>query len=250
MFAQLSDKNFTPVEKDIFSFIMKNPEKVSQMRVKDLAESVHVAPSSVIKFIHKIKFNSFYEFKAYLKQNIMPPQSKIASKEVFVGQGDMDCLPENFKTLIHEISECLIQRQFVYCVGLSGSGILAHYAKHQLSIVGCIAILIDDTFAPFFSLPPLNQDCAVIFFSVSGKTKELLGVLDRLVANDISVISVTNGSDNPLASKATINFPYEVKKERINLTAEVSSQVPVLYMIESLSREIYQAKLSGNSQPT
>ncbi|MDR0921128.1 MAG: MurR/RpiR family transcriptional regulator [Lactobacillales bacterium] len=244
MFEQLSDKLFTSAEKDIFSFIMQHPERVSQMRVKDLAESVHVAPSSIIKFIHKIHFKSFYDFKSYLKQNITPTKTT----NLVSGQITLDCLPENYEDLIASIAECLTKHQLVYCVGLGGSGILAEYAKHQLSIFGCITLLVKDSFAPFFTLLPLKQDCAVIFFSVSGKTKELLNIINPLLANNIDVISVTNGSANPLAEKATISFPYHVKKERIHMTAEVSTQLPVLFMIESLSRQIYRTKLIENKK--
>lgn len=243
MFQQLNSSNLTPVEKDIFSYIIKNPKQVSQMRVKDLADSVHVAQSSVIKFIHKMKFNSFYELKAYLKQNITPLNINESKSDNLLGDFNADCLPNDMDSIIDSMAECLIKCQFVYCVGLSSSGILANYAKHQLSIVGCTAILIDDPFSPFFSMPNLSQDCAVIIFSVSGKTKELLNLTNRLVEGHINIISVTNGSNNPLAERSTINFPYRVEKVRINLTSEISSQLPVLFMIELLSKKIYQSKL-------
>ena len=56
------------VDMTIYRYIEQNNDKVIYMRVRDIAQGAHVSSSSVMRFIHKIGFNSFPEFKAYLKK--------------------------------------------------------------------------------------------------------------------------------------------------------------------------------------
>ena len=61
--------SLSTVDMSIYRYIEQNSDKVIYMRVRDIAQNAHVSNSSVMRFIHKIGFNSFPEFKAYLKNN-------------------------------------------------------------------------------------------------------------------------------------------------------------------------------------
>ena len=70
--------SLSDVELSVYRFVVNNPEKVAYMRVRDIAKKTHVANSSVMRFVHKIGFASFPEFKAYLKninQTVAPQKA-------------------------------------------------------------------------------------------------------------------------------------------------------------------------------
>ncbi len=55
------------VDMTIYSYVTQNNEKVAYMRVRDIAKNAHVSNSSVMRFVHKVGFSSFPEFKAFIK---------------------------------------------------------------------------------------------------------------------------------------------------------------------------------------
>lgn len=57
----------TEVDMAIYRYIVDHDEQVPYMRVRDLAEGAHVSNSSIMRFIHKIGYISFPEFKVSFK---------------------------------------------------------------------------------------------------------------------------------------------------------------------------------------
>lgn len=51
------------VDLAVYRYIVDHDEQVPYMRVRDLATGAHVSNSSVMRFIHKIGYSSFPEFK-------------------------------------------------------------------------------------------------------------------------------------------------------------------------------------------
>jgi Transcriptional regulators len=68
------------VDMAIYRYIVDHDEQVPLMRVRDLARGAHVSNSSVMRFIHKIGYSSFPEFKVSFKsenQDLMRSKSDV-----------------------------------------------------------------------------------------------------------------------------------------------------------------------------
>lgn len=64
------------VDMAIYRFFTENVEKVPYMRVRDIATEAHVSNSSVMRFIHKLNYDSFPEFKVSFRSEQRRSQTK------------------------------------------------------------------------------------------------------------------------------------------------------------------------------
>jgi len=75
--------------------------------------------------------------------------------------------------------------------------------------------------------------------SVSGETEQILEQTEILIERGSKIISITNTSGNTLAKHSDVNLAYHLTPETINKTVNITSQVPVAYLVETLARKNY-----------
>ena len=99
---------------------------------------------------------------------------------------------------------------------------------------------IDDPFYP----APTDQfeKCLLIAFSNSGETKEVIDQLRLYRGVQSKIISITNDSNSTIAKMSDLTIPYFIKKVILPNTKNISSQVPVVYIIERICRKLQTQK--------
>lgn len=108
--------SLSDVELSVYRFVVNNPEKVAYMRVRDIAKKTHVANSSVMRFVHKIGFASFPEFKAYLKNinQTVAPQKALT----FIDQQNF---PNDIENKLRVVADQLYQSDNIPIMGTGNS---------------------------------------------------------------------------------------------------------------------------------
>lgn len=247
MFDSFDKKDYTELDQLVMRYIQMNLDKVAYMRVRELADAIHVAPATVLRFTKKAGFDSFPELRLAIKQEL-----KKRKKLLEQGYSDRSLLPENvftddFEEKINQIVEKIAQASLILCVGMGTSGIMAEYAAKQLTTIGyrCFA-----STAPY--LPGLSQreeqhpKDVTLIFSVSGETIEIVQSAKLLKKSHNFVVSITNQSANPLAKVTDMNLSYDTSYNRIHYNMDISSQLPVMFIIETLIKKLY-GKHAANS---
>lgn len=112
--------------------------------------------------------------------------------------------------------------------------------QHVFSNVGYYSQYIDDPFYP----APTDQfeKCLLIAFSNSGETKEVIDQLRLYRGVQSKIISITNDSNSTIAKMSDLTIPYFIKKVILPNTKNISSQVPVVYIIERICRKLQTQK--------
>lgn len=113
-------------------------------------------------------------------------------------------------------------------------------AARFFSNVGYYSQYIDDPFYP----APTDQfeKCLLIAFSNSGETKEVIDQLRLYRGVQSKIISITNDSNSTIAKMSDLTIPYFIKKVILPNTKNISSQVPVVYIIERICRKLQTQK--------
>ncbi|MCT3585756.1 MurR/RpiR family transcriptional regulator [Lactobacillus amylovorus] len=227
--------SLSAIDMTIYRYVTENKDEVVYMRVRDIAQNAHVSNSSVMRFIHKVGFSSFPEFKSYLKNLDLNMKGPIKFK--FIG-------PNNFPNDIHDkitmVADLIYQSDNVITIGLGDSAFLAGYAARKLAALGINSEAITDPFYPLATKMKNTSNSTLIIFSVSGKTSELVELLNYLANNaDVTMISVTGNSQSKIANMSRYILSY-IEPERRNGYFDMSSQVPVMYIIESLVNTLDQ----------
>lgn len=219
------------VDLNIYRFFTANVDKVPYLRVRDIAHEAHVSNSSVMRFIHKLGYDSFPEFKVSFRaeqHQIQPTNQQIN----FVTD-------QNFPADIYEKLELVADRmqqadQVIFC-GMGSSGALAEYAARQAAAVGFNAICVKDPFYPLVNQLKNTSDNLLIVLSVSGKTIELLELLNNFINNeDVTLVAITAEPSSKVALMSRYVLGYSVPQRRIAKYYDLTTQVPALYLTEQL----------------
>ena len=79
----------------------------------------------------------------------------------------------------------------------------------------------------------------MIALSESGMTKQTVYIASHLQQRGCPLISITNNEHSVLAKMADCNISYHVTEKMVN-ERNVTTQVPVLYIIETLAKKLYK----------
>ena len=222
--------SLSTVDMTIYRYIEQNSDKVIYMRVRDIAQNAHVSNSSIMRFIHKVGFNSFPEFKAYLKnsnQDLNNVKFKFINKSNF---------PRDTISKLIVIADKIYQADNIITIGMGDSAFLAGYAARKMAALGLNAGPVTDPFYPLVAKLENTSNNIVICFSVSGKTTEMVEMLNRFVNDeDVMIISITGDETSPIAKMSRYSLNYHESMVRHN-GFDFSSQVPVMYLIEGITK--------------
>lgn len=220
--------SLSTVDMSIYRYIDQNTDKVIYMRVRDIAQNAHVSNSSVMRFIHKIGFNSFPEFKAYLKNN---NHNAKQVKLEFINKANF---PSDIMSKLNIVANKIYQADNIITMGMGDSAFLAGYAARKLAALGFNAGPVTDPFYPLVPKLENTTNNILICFSVSGKTTEMVEMINRFVNNeDVLIISITGDETSPIAKMSRYTLNYHEQLARHN-GYDLSSQVPVMYIIEGI----------------
>ena len=76
-FGKLDFNNLSETERTIYHYMSTNSQKIPFMRVRDIATESHTSSSSVMRFIRKVGYESYTEFRTHFKT------SEIEKNDIF-----------------------------------------------------------------------------------------------------------------------------------------------------------------------
>lgn len=93
--SNISTQTLSSTELAIYNYIMTNLELIPYMRVREIAINSHTSSASVMRFIHKIGYESFPEFKGDIKRKHVG-RKNAPTKESFFEEIAEQIQPESF----------------------------------------------------------------------------------------------------------------------------------------------------------
>ena len=221
------------IDMTIYRYVTQNSDKVVYMRVRDIAQKAHVSSSSVMRFIHKIGFNSFPEFKAYLKNDALQHKPK-NTKFTYINENNF---PKDIETRLMIVANAVFQSDNITTVGMGDSAFLAEYAARRIASLGFNTTAVTDPFYPLHAKLENTTNNIIFCFSVSGETTELIELINEFVNDeDAKIVCITSNEDSSIAKMSRYVLNYYEKTRRLSNYYDMSSQVPVMYIIEGLDR--------------
>ncbi|QIK70384.1 MurR/RpiR family transcriptional regulator [Erysipelothrix sp. HDW6C] len=225
------------LELDLYNYIVAHQNDVLTMTIRELAHEAHVSTTTILRFCKKLHFQGFSEFKLYAKMqltNAEPTHLRTNTDIILEYFKRID--NEAFNTVIDQAATIIAKTSTVFLLGIGTSGILAKYASRYFSNIGKFTQYIDD---PFFPIK-IEDETVIIALSVSGETKEMIQAISQMKNEHTTIISITNSGNNTIAKITDLNInyylPLEVKADHVNLT----SQVPVVHILESIAKRIFE----------
>lgn len=220
----------------VFDYVTKNTEAVINMNIRDLSEKSFVSTATIIRFCKKMDCNGYSEFKAKLKifynnSAKYDPETGIkAILDFFQNVGS--------KEFLDSISNAcdLIKGKEITFFGIGTSGSLAEYGARYFSNLGYYALSTADPFYP----PRLdnNKNHVFIVLSERGETLEVIDQVRLYKQLGSTVIAISNHQQSTIAKMSDLCISYYVKDIILPQAYTLSTQVPVIYILETMGKEL------------
>ena len=78
----------------------------------------------------------------------------------------------------------------------------------------------------------------IIALSVSGETTQTIEQLKRFTSFNCAIVAITNSETSTIAKMSDVTLSYYVPVDRENLEVDLTTQVPVLYILEKLGKKV------------
>jgi DNA-binding MurR/RpiR family transcriptional regulator len=237
MFSYDTIREMNETELGIYTYITANLDKIPFMTIRELSGAVHVSTSTVLRFCNTAGFEKYAEFKEAVqseKEGIMntPPQEDL--KEIL--QYMTGTNTSAFEEKIESAAALIRKADTVIFAGQGSSGTLAKYGARYFTNLGKFSVGLEDTFYPVGNNFPHGG--ALVVLSESGETKEVNNFVLQFRKKDFSILSITNSPHSTLAKLSDWNISYMMNHERINGGFNATTQVPVLFIMETIARRI------------
>lgn len=244
MFTHEMITSFNELELSIYNCVILNKDRIYRMKIKELAEAAHVSTASVLRFCKKLGCEGFSDFKLrykeYLKQDkkylINSNETNLKNMASWVDSAE-------FQEMIDGAYQMLKRTTRIILVGIGTSGILAKYGARFFCNVGRFSLYVDDPFLPV--LQDQIDSTVAIALSESGASRETIEIARQMKEHGIKVMCITNKPDSTLARLSDYSLFYQVPEIIVNRT-NITTQLPVLYILETLAMKFYNASVLEN----
>lgn len=237
MFTHSAVANLNNLEMMVYNFVVKNRDKVMYMTIRELADAAGVSTTTVLRFCRKLNCEGYSEFrvrfKLYLEQN-EPQQANFGASEIISFFRSVN--NDEFDALLEEAVDIILESERIIFVGAGTSGALAKYGARFFSNVGKFSNHIDDPYFPVTN--DMAKNALAIVLSVSGETEEILRFASQFSLHRCKVLSVTSHENSSLAKLADFNLSWHVPQTRIAGVYDITTQIPVIYILETLGRKL------------
>jgi DNA-binding MurR/RpiR family transcriptional regulator len=234
-------------ERKVAQYILQNPERAPHRSVHEFAKAGGVSVASVSRFVRKLGFTNFKEFKLDLAretisavqslfQAITPDDSdeKIARK-VFLG--DIKSLEDTLQMLsfadLSAVAKAICGCRRLILFGVGGSGYVAHDAALRFSYLDFQAEAYVDGSQILLQALRVKPTDVVIGISHSGRSA--MTVEGTSIAQEMGALTVgiSNYLRSPLREASTTFFCTSFPENRVKVAA-ISSKVAQLCILDAL----------------
>ena len=211
-------ESLKPSERVIAEFILKDPERVVQMSISELARDVGVGESTVMRFCRALAYKGYQEFKLRLAQDLVEPVEYIHEKIRFsdgaeqlaqkIFQTNRAAVENTQKSLDPEMIEvaakALAGARRIDLYGVGYSFFSALDAKLKFTRLGQIADAYGDAHLQMMAAASLTAQDVAIGISHSGSTKDVVDALSAARKAGATTVAVTNFSPSPITKVADV----------------------------------------------
>ncbi len=238
MFEYKILQSYNDLETLVYSYVMEHKEEVKYMTVRELADAVHVSTSTVLRFCKKTGCDGYSEFKIKFKQYLEENRKKKQIKDTGIDEIMYffhTTTSTQYEEQINEIVSYIQEAKQLIFIGIGTSGVLGKYGARYFSNIGKYSQYIED---PYYPIHEDLDSAIVIALSESGETQQVLQMAERFKRHNARIFSITNGNACTLARISDYHLSYFVARNMIHEEYNITTQVPVLYLLETIGRRL------------
>ena len=250
----------TAAERKTADYVLKNRDRSQYLSIGELAEESGVAEATVSRFCRRLGYKGYNAFKLAIANAGAPKLNTAAADKPM---RDSDDPIELARKLYAVESEAMLQTlsllrpteldravailrsaRKVLCMGQGGSMILASEAAHLFSVYDGKFIPVSDSHMQVIAAATLTGEDAVLFFSYSGATKDMMETLSVVRQQKAKIILITRFPRSPGASLADVVLQCGSNESPLQ-HGSVPARIAQLFLLDILFTRITLSEPDG-----
>lgn len=204
--AAMQDK-YTKTERKLVQGIVNiDPQRLIYLSITELAAELNVAEATVARFCRKLGYAGFQDFKLCLSRELSSDEAESDSVTQRLAVRMRDAIEHTAKALDYdkclEIADIIIHARTVCAFGVGNSYIPTIEVSNSFARVGINVMVSPDSHIQTIYVDNMRRGDAIILFSVSGSTKDILDIAATARQKGVTVILVTSYERSPVAKFA------------------------------------------------
>lgn len=236
--GKINFNSLSEVDQAIYNYMSTESDKIPYMRVREIATESHTSASSVMRFIRKLGYDSFTEFKTHFR---MEHEMSYQSSDFTKGQEllNVSNFSKDIETKLKVVAEKIIKADNIVFFGIGSSGAICEYGARKLATVGFNSFALTDPTFPVFAKLRNSSSNVLITLSISGSTTEIVETVNGFKSHpDFETVCITTNENSTLAMMSDHILWYRTKIQRLHKHEDLTSQIPCMHLVESLITEV------------
>ena len=250
----------TSAEKKVADYAVIHQQRTQFMSISELAEEAGVAEATISRFCRRLGYKGYSAFKLAIanatagraefpvREDEVRPADSVQEMAKKVYEVDLAAMTQTLELIqpetIRKAADIVVSAGRVLCMGQGGSMILAQECAHLFSTIQMNFIPVVDSHLQAIAAAQLTPGDAVIYFSYSGSTKELLKNLRIVRDRKARVILVTRFPKSPGAAFADIVLQCGSREGPLQ-GGSVAARIAQLYLLDVLFGEVFRRDQEG-----
>lgn len=229
---------FTKADDTIANYILEHPVGDHFSTITSLAYAIGVSTSSITRFSHKLDYQNFQDMKFNIQQTYdktdihnVPLIKRIHEYHQTLLQQAGEFI-SNEK--IHQLITTLTKSKQTLFAGLGSSGLSATEFYYRTMRMGIIGNAVTDAHQMKIGASLLTEEDALIIFSNSGHTEEVINAAKIAQSQKATVVSITNYAGSELTAHSDIVI-MTIDQTRVNDKRFINTQISAHFLIDVVS---------------
>lgn len=256
VFTTISNEyyNLTAAEKKTADYVMAHQSEVQGMSISELAAASAVAEATVSRFCKRLGYKGYNAFKLSLANSVASVHGRmnmlsgeVTEEDSFsdmcrkLYRADTGAITQTLALIDEETvkhaADVLESAGTVLCMGQGGSMILAEETAHVFATVSGKYFHVSGSHMQAIAAVNLKENDAVIFFSYSGATRDMLETLELVRSRGAKSILITRYPNSPGAAKADIVLHCGANESPLQL-GSIAARISQLFIVDVLFSEV------------
>lgn len=261
VFEKISEEyyNLTISEKKVADYLLSHQRRSQHLSISQLAEASQVAEATVSRFCRRLGYKGYNIFRLAMaktgtgREDILNPLSgEVLDSDSFsdvcskLYTANSNAMAQTMSLARQEdyqkAADILQQADKVLCMGQGGSMIMAEEAAHLFSTIFGKYFAVPDSHTQMVYAVNADERDAVLFFSYSGATKDLVETLAQVKARGTKVILITHFPNCPGAEYADVVLQCGADEGPLQL-GSIGARVAQLFLLDILFSEVCRRNL-------
>lgn len=254
VFARLDNEYYqlTGAEKKVADYVVGHEKQTQFMSISELAEECGVAEATISRFCRRMGYKGYSAFKLAVansttgsgrgepdREGEAPHEEEGPYRALY--DADIAAIAQTRKLIrlktVARAAKLLHGSGKVLCMGQGGSMIMAQEAAHLFSNTCPNFFPVSDAHMQAIATAQLTERDAILYFSYSGATRDVVETLKRAKERGAGVVLVTRFPKSPAAVYADIVLQCGSKEGPLQL-GTVAARMAQLFLLDALNQEL------------